>query len=154
VSKLDDANGRQTALLGLIAELREHLSLMVGYYDDMTPQPQWREQPDEHRSGYIAVRALLLRTADIEQACEDALIEQSLLKDERDRLRKIFDDAGEGQYNVLRLVEHYQQEAIEPEAKLTAIRELITEHGCECEAIQSLCLPCQIARLITSKGES
>jgi hypothetical protein len=47
----------------------------------MTPQPQWRERPDEHRGGYIAVRALLLRTADIEQACEDALIEQHVLRE-------------------------------------------------------------------------
>lgn len=32
---------------------------------------------------------------------------------ERARLQKLFDDAGEGAYNVLALIDHYQDEAIE-----------------------------------------
>lgn len=35
------------------------------------------------------------------------------IRSERDRLQKLFDDAGEGQYNVLNLIDYYQREASE-----------------------------------------
>lgn len=41
---------------------------------------------------------------------------------ERDRLQKLFDDAGEGQYNVLALVDHYQREAMDAGDELRALR--------------------------------
>lgn len=51
---------------------------------------------------------------------EEMLTKISRLQRERDhlqvevaRLRKIFDDAGNGEHNVLALVEHYQREAME-----------------------------------------
>mgnify|MGYP000140189601 FL=1 len=59
---------------------------------------------------------------------------------EADRLRKLFDDAGEGQYNVLNLVESYQRNSMEAAANsaakerariVTALRDLdlISEYG-------------------------
>lgn len=46
---------------------------------------------------------------------------------ERDRLRKLFDDAGQGEYNVLALIDHYQAETIaEEERRRTAEAERLT----------------------------
>lgn len=39
------------------------------------------------------------------------------------RLRKLFDDAGQGEHNVLALVDHYQAEAIEARAEVARLRE-------------------------------
>ena len=39
------------------------------------------------------------------------------LRVERDRLIKLFDDAGQGEHNVLALVDHYQCSAIDAEAR-------------------------------------
>ncbi len=51
---------------------------------------------------------------------------------EADRLRKLFDDAGEGQYNVLNLVESYQRNSMEADERLRAVRKLLEDNGCEC----------------------
>lgn len=51
---------------------------------------------------------------------------------EADRLRKLFDDAGEGQYNVLNLVESYQRNSMEADERLQAVRKLLEDNGCEC----------------------
>ena len=56
-----------------------------------------------------------------------------LLKTERDRLRKLFDDAGQGEHNVLALVDHYQAASMASDAKLDAVRSLLSENGCNCE---------------------
>lgn len=45
-----------------------------------------------------------------------------ILRAEVERLRKIFDDAGQGEHNVLALVEHYQQQAMDADEKLWAVR--------------------------------
>lgn len=52
---------------------------------------------------------------------------------EADRLRKLFDDAGEGQFNVLNLVESYQRNSMEADERLRAVRKLLEWNGCECE---------------------
>ena len=51
---------------------------------------------------------------------------------EADRLRKLIDDAGHGEHNVLALLDHYQHQALAAAARLRAIRELLGEHGCDC----------------------
>jgi ribosomal protein L11 methylase PrmA len=40
---------------------------------------------------------------------------------ERDRLRKLFDDAGQGEHNVLALVDHYQRNSMDAGARLAAL---------------------------------
>ena len=45
---------------------------------------------------------------------------------EVERLRKIFDDAGQGEHNVLALVDHYQDEAIKATAEVERCRSIIT----------------------------
>ena len=45
------------------------------------------------------------------------LDEIAALRAERDRLRKLFDDAGEGTYNVLALIDYYQDLVIEADGK-------------------------------------
>jgi hypothetical protein len=49
------------------------------------------------------------------------------LEAERDRLRKLFDDAGQGEHNVLALVDHYQDAAIAAQARIRALTEALRE---------------------------
>jgi len=44
---------------------------------------------------------------------------------EVERLRKIFDDAGQGEHNVLALVDHYQDATIKADAEVARCRGLI-----------------------------
>ena len=76
---------------------------------------------------------------------------------EADRLRKLFDDAGEGQYNVLNLVESYQRNSIEADERLRAVRKLLEENGCECPCDHhweergpdcEICLACLIGEAV------
>jgi hypothetical protein len=46
---------------------------------------------------------------------------------ERDRLQKLFDDAGQGEHNVLALVDHYQDATIEETRKRYAMGALLDE---------------------------
>ncbi len=76
---------------------------------------------------------------------------------EADRLRKLFDDAGEGQYNVLNLVESYQRNSMEADERLRAVRKLLEWNGCECECEHhweergpdcEICLACLIGEAV------
>jgi len=53
-------------------------------------------------------------------------------KAEADRLRKLFDDAGQGGNNVLALIDYYQRNSIEADEKLRAVRALLEANGCDC----------------------
>ena len=73
------------------------------------------------------------------------------------RLRKLFDDAGEGQYNVLNLVESYQRNSMEADNRLRAVRKLLEENGCECPCDHhpdergpdcEVCLACCIGEVV------
>lgn len=51
---------------------------------------------------------------------------------ERDRLRKIFDDAGKGEHDVLALIDHYQQAAIDADKRYwSECGQLVAEHTWE-----------------------
>lgn len=78
---------------------------------------------------------------------------------EADRLRKLFDDVGEGQYNVLNLVESYQRNSMEADERLRAVRKLLEENGCECPCDHhpdergedcEVCLACRIQAAMRS----
>ena len=65
---------------------------------------------------------------------------------EADRLRKLFDDAGAGEHDVLALIEYYQEVTLDAEARLEAIRKLLAEeNGHECDG-EGICLACRIAK--------
>mgnify|MGYP000558909436 FL=1 len=51
---------------------------------------------------------------------------------EADRLRRLFDDAGQGEHNVLALIDHYQRNSMEADERLRAVRKLLEDNGCEC----------------------
>lgn len=51
---------------------------------------------------------------------------------EADRLRKLFDDAGQGEHNVLALIDHYQRNSMEADERLRVVRGLLEENGCDC----------------------
>lgn len=93
------------------------------------------------------------------QRCVDADAVKIALewKAEADRLRKLFDDAGEGQYNVLNLVESYQRNSMEADERLRAVRKLLEENGCECPCDHhpdergddcEVCLACRIGEAV------
>jgi len=76
---------------------------------------------------------------------------------EADRLRKLFDDAGEGQYNVLNLVESYQRASMDADERLRAVRRLLEENGCDCPCDHhpdergpdcEVCLACRIGEAV------
>ena len=52
---------------------------------------------------------------------------------EADRLRRLFDDAGQGEHNVLALIDHYQRNSMEAD-----------ERGPDCE----VCLACRIGEAV------
>ena len=88
---------------------------------------------------------------------DDLLAAYSASVSEANRLRKLFDDAGEGQYNVLNLVESYQRNSMEADERLRAVRRLLEWNGCECECEHhwedhdddcDRCLACRIAEAV------
>lgn len=76
---------------------------------------------------------------------------------EADRLRKLFDDAGQGEHNVLALIDHYQRNSMDADERLRAVRKLLEENGCECPCDHhpdergddcDLCLACRIGEVV------
>ena len=76
---------------------------------------------------------------------------------EADRLRKLFDDAGQGEHNVLALIDHYQRNSMEADERLRAVRRLLEWNGCECECEHhwedhdddcDRCLACRIGEAV------
>lgn len=76
---------------------------------------------------------------------------------EIDRLRKLFDDAGQGEHNVLALIDHYQRNSMEADERLRAVRKLLEENGCDCECEHhwedhdddcDRCLACRIGEAV------
>lgn len=68
-------------------------------------------------------------------------------------LEQLFDDAGEGQYNVLNLVDHYQRDAMEAQCRIRGVREVLEKNGCDCDcdhhpqehnAACERCLACRV----------
>jgi hypothetical protein len=76
---------------------------------------------------------------------------------EADRLRRLFDDAGQGEHNVLALIDHYQRNSMESDERLRAVRKLLEENGCECPCDHhpdergsacEVCLACRIGKAV------
>jgi hypothetical protein len=72
---------------------------------------------------------------------------------EADRLRKLFDEAGQGEHNVLALIDYYQRNSIDADERLQAVRRLVEEIGCDCPCEHhaeerafdcEICLACKI----------
>ena len=61
---------------------------------------------------------------------------------EADRLRKLFDDAGQGEHNVLALIDHYQRNSTEADERLRDHHP--DERGPDCE----VCLACRIGETV------
>jgi hypothetical protein len=76
---------------------------------------------------------------------------------EADRLRKLFDDAGQGEHNVLALIDHYQRNSMDADERLRAVRKLLEDNGCECPCDHhreergpdcEICLACLIGEAV------
>lgn len=68
------------------------------------------------------------------QRCVDADAIKITLewKAEADRLRRLFDAAGQGEHNVLALIDHYQANSMDADARLRTVRTLLEDNGCDC----------------------
>lgn len=87
----------------------------------------------------------------------DLLAAYSAAVDEADRLRKLFDAAGQGEHNVLALVDHYQRNSMDADERIRAVRKLLEENGCECPCDHhpdergpdcEVCLACRIGEAV------
>ena len=76
---------------------------------------------------------------------------------EADRLRKLFDDAGQDEHNVLALIDHYQRNSMESDERIRAVRKLLEENGCDCPCDHhpdergddcEVCLACRIGEAV------
>lgn len=76
---------------------------------------------------------------------------------EADRLRKLFDDAGQGEHNVLSLIDHYQRNSMQADERLRAVRRLLESNGCDCPCDHhrgergagcEVCLACRIGEVV------
>lgn len=90
------------------------------------------------------------------QRCVDAEAVKIVMgwKSEADRLRKLFDDAGQCEHNVLALVDHYQRESMEADERLRTVQALLETNGCDCDCDHDAeshdfdcerCLACRIS---------
>ena len=92
-----------------------------------------------------------------ENGYNDLLAAYSASVSEANRLRKLFDDAGQGEHNVLALIDHYQRNSMDADDRLRAVRKLLEENGCECPCDHhpdergddcDLCLACRIGEAV------
>lgn len=68
---------------------------------------------------------------------------------EADRLRKLFEDAGQGEHNVLALIDHYQRNSMDADGRLRTVRKLLEENGCDCPGDHHwVCLACRIGEAV------
>jgi hypothetical protein len=88
----------------------------------------------------------------VAECAKDTADRRALLA-EVDRLHKLFDDAGQGEHNVLALVEYYQDATAQADQRISSALALLEESGCECECDHHpderapdcvVCLPCRI----------
>lgn len=88
---------------------------------------------------------------------DDLLAAYSASVAEAARLRKLFDDAGQGEHNVLALVDHYQRASMGADERLRAVRKLLEENGCDCPCDHhadehgpgcEVCLACRIEKVL------
>ena len=141
-----------------VSELRREHSCSHGQRGDFVgsvhpdqPPPSWcplRTGPDE-----AELDALRARVRELEA--------------ERDRIHKMFDDAGQGEHNVLALVDYYVHELEAERAELEALRAVaddaryaakdLTEHvddedcaGPRGTGRQGACRECRVAEHITA----
>jgi len=65
----------------------------------------------------------------LERDRAEAVVDRDRWKAEADRLRKLFDAAGQGEHNVLALVDHYQREAFDANEALDLAFEMGRQKG-------------------------
>jgi len=108
----------------------------LSHYGEGIPDEQLGgpKTPEELRALVDAEEALDRdREAECDKALASVTAERDALKAKVEELTKLFTDAGQGEHNVLALIEHYQRGAIDAEDKLGRVRVLCETHGCDCE---------------------
>lgn len=106
-----------------------------------------------------------MKNADVKRISRERYIERLHAADrkaaaaeaEAARLQKLFDDAGQGEHNVLALVESYQSSLFAEEEKVGAVIAILERNGCDCDCEHDheshdsdceRCLACRIAEAL------
>lgn len=120
----------------------ERLAELAAFCEKATPGP-WHVDDDDlctlwGRAGSVVVGATYgdvatdnaLSIVAAVNALPDILAELT-------RLRKLFDDAGQGEHNVLALVDHYQGEALQAGAEVARLRTLLDDDEHELDLLKA-----------------
>jgi hypothetical protein len=79
--------------------------------------------------GVVGPKSLDELALRLERDRAEAVVDRDRWKAEADRLRKLFDAAGQGEHNVLALVDHYQREAFDANEALDLAFEMGRQKG-------------------------
>ena len=100
-----------------MSEAHDELRKRLTAYRDAKALYESPDPYDREEARYEAMHVAGGRIGHDEALALALLDEHGALLDEVERLRKIFDDAGQGEHNVLALVEHYQECAAESDER-------------------------------------
>ena len=82
---------------------------------------------------------------------------------ELERIRGLFEIAGQDEYNVLAVIDFYQRELFDAENRLRVVRNLLHDEGCSCECPchgfehgddctrSTKCLACRVLKAMSYK---
>lgn len=100
-----------------MSEAHDELRKRLTAYRDAKALYESPDPYDREEARYEAMHVAGGRIGHDEALALALLDEHGALLDEVERLRAIFDDAGQGEHNVLALVEHYQECAAESDER-------------------------------------
>jgi len=130
---------------------------------DTAPGHELALEVAEHRDA-LAAEVETLR-ADVEMFQQGASVAEQTRRDlaaEVARVRKLFDDAGLGEYDILGLVDHYQAEAMRMSAEVARLREALEiacnwwggcgHHADDCPGVADECKAAKRVNELAAKG--
>lgn len=159
-------------IIGEIAKQRSLLKVAETTIESAArrgPRELWLE--DNMRAMRFALHGSEMRVAELDAENSDLRARVSVLETENERIieeakrtrtesermKKLFSDSGQGQYDVLGLIDHYQDLNLKLSSKIRSVIEIISENGCDCECgcdtdghddDCEVCLACRVGEVV------